>query len=445
MRDEVYSTGIWHYGKREGVAPEKFRKPNAERRRTKSSWRMRPQSEWISQKLEGGPIWSKAEHEAIVDALVRNGKVNDGKPAAEDGWDALLKGLLKCGAHVKELGEYCGKAMAPAQKSTPNGRRCWYRCTHRDRVTGQHVCDAASVKAQVIEHAVENGMFEALTVELPDLVSRHRDQIGAMVDTAELERLKVEERRLMGKKNEARDKELYADDAKSKSADLGFDAKDIYMAMFIYSSDAIDPKVTNRRLRGRLGTVAGVDSVTIGHAPLWNGKQQPMAAGSIKHRALISYGAGAYFETLRLPILRGRSFTQAEAERNAPVAIVSEFTARVFWPNRDPLGKQFSLAQDKQNFETIGVARNVRFNDLAEPDEVHVYLPSMEKHSGGLFFRVRGDRQRALEAVRAEIDKIDPQLPPALILVSLEDGPFRIFRAFSKYSGPSQGRSRRCL
>ena len=233
--------------------------------------------------------------------------------------------------------------------------------------------------------------------------------------------------------------ELASGVRKSKSADLGFDAKDVYMAMFIYSSEAIDPKVTNRRLRERLGTVAGVDSVTIGDAPLWSGKQQPMAAGSIKHRALISYGAGTYFETLRLPILRGRSFTQAEAERNAPVAIVSEFTARVFWPNQDPLGKQFSLAKDNQNFEIIGVARNVRFNDLAEPDEVHVYLPSMEKHSGGLFFRVRGDRQRALEAVRAEIGKIDPQLPPALILVSLEDGPFRIFRSFLQVFGAFAG------
>jgi DNA invertase Pin-like site-specific DNA recombinase len=216
LRDEVYSTGIWHYGKHENVAPEKFRKPNADRRRTKSSWRMRPQGEWIPQKLEGGPIWSKAEHEAIIEAHTRNGTVNDGKPAAEDGYDALLKGLLKCGAHVKESGECCGKAMAPAQKSTPNGRRCWYRCTHRDRVTGEHLCEGRSVGAEVLEDGVSNGMFEALTAELPDLVSKYRDQIGAMVDNAELERMKAEERRLMGKKNEARDKELYADDAEDK-------------------------------------------------------------------------------------------------------------------------------------------------------------------------------------------------------------------------------------
>jgi DNA invertase Pin-like site-specific DNA recombinase len=216
LRDPVYSTGIWHYGKREAVAPRTIRKPTADRHKTKSSWRMRPESEWLAQKLEGGPIWSKADHEAILEALERNGRVNNGKGAAEDGWEALLKGLLKCEAHVKESGEFCGKAMAPAQMSTPAGRRCWYRCTHRDRVTGQQLCDCASVKAQILEAAVWNGMVEALTVKLPDLVNEYRDQIGATVDTAELERLRAEEQRLVAKKNEARDKELYADDDDDK-------------------------------------------------------------------------------------------------------------------------------------------------------------------------------------------------------------------------------------
>jgi hypothetical protein len=217
LRDEVYSTGLWYYGKREGVAPKRLRKPNADRHRTKSSWRMRPQSEWMEpQKLEGGPIWSKAEHEAIIEALARNGKVNDGKPAAEDGYEALLKQLVKCAAHVKESGECCRKAMAPAQKSTPAGRRCWYRCTHPDRVTGQQLCDCTSVKAEVLDEAVWNGMIEGLTVQLPGLVSEYRGQIGITVDTAELERLKADEQRLVTKKNEARDKELYADDADDK-------------------------------------------------------------------------------------------------------------------------------------------------------------------------------------------------------------------------------------
>jgi len=54
---------------------------------------------------------------------------------------------------------------------------------------------------------------------------------------------------------------------KSKMADLGFEAKDVYMAMFIYSSDAVDPKTANRRLRERFASLARVDSVTIGDAP----------------------------------------------------------------------------------------------------------------------------------------------------------------------------------
>jgi putative ABC transport system permease protein len=219
---------------------------------------------------------------------------------------------------------------------------------------------------------------------------------------------------------------------KSRIADIGFDAQDVYMTNFIYSSETVDPKIAKRRLLQRLATIPGVDSVAVGDVPMWNGKQQPMDAGSVKHYAcLVSYGSGNYLETLRLPILRGRSFTQAEAERDAPVAVVSEFTARLYWPNQDPIGKRFSLGSDSRtSFEVIGVARNVRFNDLSEPDELHVYLPSMEKNSGGFLFRIRGDRQRALEAVRAEISNIDPQLLPALILVSLEDGPFRIFRSY---------------
>jgi predicted permease len=218
---------------------------------------------------------------------------------------------------------------------------------------------------------------------------------------------------------------------KSITANIGFDARDIYLAMFVYSSDAVDPRTVNRQLRARLAGLGGVDSVTVGDVPLWNGKGQTIEAGGVKHHALVSYGSGAYFETLRLPISLGRTFTQAEAERDGPVAVVSEFTANLYWPHQDPIGQRFFLGQDnREEFAVVGVAPNVRFNDLTEPDEAHVYLPSMDKHSGGLFFRTRGDRQKTLETVRSEIASLDPHLLPALVLVSLEDGPFKIQRSF---------------
>jgi site-specific DNA recombinase len=117
LRDQCYSTGVWHYGKRQGVAPKKLRKPDIDRHRVKSSWKLRPQSEWKGQPLLGGPVWTPAEQQAIVEALERNGKVNNGKPAATDGYEALLKQLVVCSRRSQPEGKVCGYAVIPKQKT----------------------------------------------------------------------------------------------------------------------------------------------------------------------------------------------------------------------------------------------------------------------------------------------------------------------------------------
>ena len=208
LRNTCYSTGIWHYNKREAVAPKTLRKPDADRHRVKCSWRMRPQSDWKGQQLIGAPIWTPEEHALIVEALERNGRASNGKPTAQNGYEAILKSLVVC--------RKCGKAVVPQQKSTPAGRRCWYVCSNRDRVTGEHLCGYASIKAPVLEEAVWNGAREALTVNLDELVRAYRDQITATVDVRELDQLKAQAERLTKKKQEAMDHELDADDPDDK-------------------------------------------------------------------------------------------------------------------------------------------------------------------------------------------------------------------------------------
>lgn len=208
LRDPCYHTGEWFYGKREGVAPKKLRKPGIDRHRVKTSWKKRPQSAWKGQQLEGGPVWSAAQQEAILEALTRNGKASVGKPAAQNGYEAILKSLVKC--------RKCGKAVVPQQKSTPAGRRCWYVCSHRDRITGEHLCGYHSIKAEILEDAVWGGMKDALTVNLDRLVEEYRSQITTTVDAEEFERMKAQEARLVQKKQDAMDKELDADDAADK-------------------------------------------------------------------------------------------------------------------------------------------------------------------------------------------------------------------------------------
>jgi hypothetical protein len=170
LRDPCYWTGIWHYGKREGVAPKKLRKPNVERHRVKASWKLRPQSQWQPQKLEGGPVISREKWEAVQEALKRNGRNGVGKPAAEDGLEAELKGLLECGL--------CNYSMCPWHKTTRKGRRMmWYRCIHRDRVSGKRLCPAESYPADPLHRTVFEAAMDGLTPELPALVEECRKEL----------------------------------------------------------------------------------------------------------------------------------------------------------------------------------------------------------------------------------------------------------------------------
>jgi putative ABC transport system permease protein len=81
-----------------------------------------------------------------------------------------------------------------------------------------------------------------------------------------------------------------------------------------------------------------------------------------------------YFDTLRIPMLRGRSFTDLERE---PVIILNETAARTLWPDGDAIGKRVRLAGGANNpFRVVvGVAGNVAPGDLGAPAPSQAYLP----------------------------------------------------------------------
>ena len=77
---------------------------------------------------------------------------------------------------------------------------------------------------------------------------------------------------------------------------------------------------------------------------------------------------------LRIPIVRGRNFTRSETRTGAPVAIMTESTARLFWPNQDPIGKIVRL-EGGTDIEVIGVAKDAQASHLARTDETYA-LPA---------------------------------------------------------------------
>ena len=94
-----------------------------------------------------------------------------------------------------------------------------------------------------------------------------------------------------------------------------------------------------------------------------------------------------YFDVLDVPVLEGRGFTPAEARDAAPVTIVSESVARMYWPGRSPIGQRLEYAEtegDPIGLTVIGVVGDVRRQIRDDAPGEMVYLPS------GHIFRTRG-------------------------------------------------------
>ena len=131
-----------------------------------------------------------------------------------------------------------------------------------------------------------------------------------------------------------------------------------------------------------------------------------------------------YFSLLKIAFLKGRNFTYAETHSGAPVAIVSESTARQFWPRQDPIGKTLRKGAhraDAVDLEIIGVVRDAQVSHLAESDKPFVYLPISPNDQLDLQLIVHTlGTHASLEAgIRHAVHALDSGL--AIDVVRLED------------------------
>ncbi len=122
-----------------------------------------------------------------------------------------------------------------------------------------------------------------------------------------------------------------------------------------------------------------------------------------------------YFKVLQSTLLRGRSFTEGDEDGKQPVAIIDESTARKYWPDRDPLGRQVRFGKDptKPWMTVVGVIKDIK-NDGLDVDGVpHIYVSTYQDPSKQVSVALRTSLSAAqLEPqIRHEIQSIDPGLP----------------------------------
>jgi macrolide transport system ATP-binding/permease protein len=146
---------------------------------------------------------------------------------------------------------------------------------------------------------------------------------------------------------------------------------------------------------------------------------------------------------LGITLLRGRDFTNQEASTGAHVAVISEATARQFWPGEDPLGRRFllDLRFDGKltEFEVIGIAKDVRFASLTRADPAHVYLATDPTMIYPVLLNVGTNPQTAIAAVWKAVESFDSSLVPSISLWNAETmlvGPQRtLSRALAIFAG----------
>jgi len=183
-----------------------------------------------------------------------------------------------------------------------------------------------------------------------------------------------------------------------------------------------------RALLGRLRSMPGVESASVaatvpfGMISLGRAIQRSSDTPKISSRSNI-VGAD-YFQTLGIPLVRGRSFSAAETEdpKTPRVVILDHLAAERLWPKGDAVGQHIRLLPEDgtspaEDAEVVGVAGNVRENIWGGDLQPHVYVPFGQQYQANMNIHLRiaaagpEAEARLLGAVRQEIRNVDAALP----------------------------------
>src|ERR1044071_5173610 len=123
-----------------------------------------------------------------------------------------------------------------------------------------------------------------------------------------------------------------------------------------------------------------------------------------------------YFRALGTPLVRGRFFDDSDALEAQPVALVDEEAARRFWPGEDAVGKRIKPNRRASNapwVTVVGVVGNVKTEGFDQADQPHFYMCLFQNvgYAMAVYLRAEGDPKTLTQALRREVQSVDPNLP----------------------------------
>jgi len=213
---------------------------------------------------------------------------------------------------------------------------------------------------------------------------------------------------------------------RAESMDLGFDPGHVLNVMLDPAQIDYDESQTKRlyrELKEHVGGMPGIESVSLayaaplqypGHASFIYPEGSPAAAS--EHPPTISYNSidPDYFKVMRVPLLRGRPFSDTDNEMARPVAIVNKAMAKKLWPREEAVAKRFSLKGPAGPFiEVVGISGNGQYFFLSPDPQPYFYLPLAQSYTSFQSLQVRssGASSQITRQIHDQIRSIAPDLP----------------------------------
>jgi predicted permease len=176
-------------------------------------------------------------------------------------------------------------------------------------------------------------------------------------------------------------------------------------------------------LEARVRALPGVESVSLAYSvPMGDVNDgssiyvegHPLAPG--QQPPIVTYNRvdASYFDTMRVPLLRGRAFQENDDEKAQSVAIVNQTMAQEFWPNEDAIGKRFSLTSTTGPFlEVVGVTGNGKYVFMGWDHERYFYVPQAQNFTSYRTLQLRSSvpPETLITTVQGVVRALDPNMP----------------------------------
>ena len=223
---------------------------------------------------------------------------------------------------------------------------------------------------------------------------------------------------------------------KAQLTQLGFDPRNVLnlsMDPTEIGYNEVQGQAFYKNLLDRVRALPGVESASIansvpmgyyGNFEILNvpGYQTP----SGQAEATVSYNVVSpqYLETMRIPLLRGRTIDEYDSKNTQFVAVVNEAMAQKFWPNQDPIGREFKLSSDSQHpIRVIGLAKDSHFLGITGTINPFFYMPYSQHYFGNSLATLQIRTAALPDAMIPKVEQLIDQLGPTMPVFDVKSMP----------------------